>query len=66
MSAPPELKCLASWLRLLPTLLHWASRVETAVGVSSPPPATMIVFSILTLWMARRIKVEREIQEFCK
>ena len=36
------------------------SKVETAVRVSSPPPATMIVFSILTLWMARRIKVERE------
>ena len=26
MSAPPELKCRASWLRLPPTLLHWASR----------------------------------------
>ena len=31
MSAPPELKCRASWFRLPPTLLHWASRVETAV-----------------------------------
>ena len=60
VSAPPELKCLASWLRFPPTLLHWASRVETAVRVSSPPPATMTVFSILTLWMARRMKVERE------
>ena len=44
----------------VPTLLHWASRVETAFRVSSPPPATMTVFSILTLWMARRMKVERE------
>gem|GEM_PF-5708248 len=25
MSLPPELKYRASWLRLLPTLLHWAS-----------------------------------------
>ncbi len=32
MSAPPELKCLASWLRFPPTLLHWASKVEIAVG----------------------------------
>ena len=36
MSAPSELKCRASWLRFPPTLLHWASKVETAVRVSSP------------------------------
>ena len=63
VSAPSELKCLASWLRLVPTLLHWASKVETAVRVSSPPPATMTVFSILTLWMARRMKVEMCIRD---
>ena len=33
-------------------LVALGSKVETAVRVSSPPPATMTVFSILTLWMA--------------
>ena len=30
MSLPPELKCRASWLRLLPTLLHWADKAASA------------------------------------
>ena len=40
MSLPPELKCRASWLRLLPTLLHWADKAASAASASSPPCAT--------------------------
>ena len=32
MSLPPELKCRASWLRLLPTLLHWADKADYSIS----------------------------------
>ena len=53
-------KYRASWFKFPPTLLHWASRVETAVRVSSPPPATTTVRSIFALCSARRMRVDRE------
>jgi len=46
VSLPPELKCRASWLRLLPTLLHWADKAASAASASSPPCATTTVLDV--------------------
>ena len=47
-------------LTAVSTLLAQCSRVETAVRVSSPPPATTTVRSIFALCSARRMRVDRE------